>query len=291
MYYSEQIEAYLRNELSVEDKVIFEEMIRRDPLLKNELELQHDIVDVIRHYRKNQLKARLNQVPMDVATTGRSYGYKAAGVALAGLLLVGSLGWLAYDRFAPAHQPEPVTPNKSQQTDMPDSIFGNPSENKTVPATPEVKDQRTPSKDLAPKIQPAVKNTNVPKPEVTVPEDGQNTENTLTKTQEDSRVPSGDITLSPVGKNPKSVQVSIISQDPKHQFHYNFSEGKLVLYGRFEQLYEILDFNSKAGKQVYLYYQQNFYRLNENQVSTAPLQKVNNPQLIQTLKEAREQNK
>jgi hypothetical protein len=292
MYYSEQIEAYLRSELSAEERQIFEEMIRRDPLLKNELDLQNDIVQSIQNYRKNQLKARLNQIQVDSAYSPTN-GYKAAGIALAGLLIVGSLGYLAYDRFLPEKQQSvsQLASDKSVKTDMqPDSIYENKEEDKT--ASPAVKDGRSVSKDFEVKKQEALTNkqTTLPQPNVKEPEISSNDES-IEKKPENVTVPTGDLTPLPATKNAKGIQVSVINKDPKYQFHYSFSEGKLVLYGEFEQLYEILDFNSKEGKQVYLFYQENFFKLNENQAIAVPLVKVNNPQLIKKLKEAQQHNK
>ena len=92
----------------------------------------------------------------------------------------------------------------------------------------------------------------------------------------------GDI--APVAtKDNLGVKVSVNNATP-YKFHYSFADSKLYLYGDFSQLYEILDFNNKEGMQLYLFYQSNFYKINESQTNVAPLLKVNDPSNDQEIK-------
>jgi hypothetical protein len=100
--HSEIIEAYLRNDLSVEQKADFEELVRQDPLLYNEFMLQKDVVSGLQQHRKSQLKARLNQV--DVSNPVQLGGIGVLGLWLAGASLIGLLGWFAYSNIN-AEQP------------------------------------------------------------------------------------------------------------------------------------------------------------------------------------------
>ena len=61
MHQSEQIEPYLRNELSLADKAIFEETISRDPLLKSEVQFQEAVINGIQEYRKKPIKGQACQ--------------------------------------------------------------------------------------------------------------------------------------------------------------------------------------------------------------------------------------
>src|SRR4051812_15209527 len=96
---SNMIEAYLRNELSPVEKAAFEKRIAQDPLLKNELELQKDIITTLQDHRKAELKHRLNQIDVSDGSNLSSY------LRLFGLIGIPLLGfglWMYLQRPAPA---------------------------------------------------------------------------------------------------------------------------------------------------------------------------------------------
>jgi len=64
-FYSEKIDAFLKNELTERDKQIFEQMIEQDPVLKSEFVIQKEIFDALYLRRKLELKQRLNRVEVD----------------------------------------------------------------------------------------------------------------------------------------------------------------------------------------------------------------------------------
>jgi hypothetical protein len=289
MFQSEQLEAYLRNELSAEETRQLEDMLQRDPLLQNELNLQKDIVQVIQEQRHSQLKARLNHIDTDTATVPGE-GFRVAGWALAGLLTLGIGGFLAYEQFKPGEIVKPVvTENQAPVRKQP--VPETQIDQREVPV---IQSNSQKKEALVVKKQTAKKQVDKPVTELVPPisanpDDSQPEDGSIQKDPQFS-MPSGDIT--PTGnKDRQGVKVSVVSEKGgKYSFHYSYTEGKLFLYGDFSQLYEILEFNPEAGKQVYLFYQENFYRLKENQTAIVPLQPVKDPQLIKTLQEAREKN-
>ncbi|MBC8110826.1 MAG: hypothetical protein H7Y04_07185 [Verrucomicrobia bacterium] len=286
MYHSEQIEAYLRNELSVEEKSIFEEMLRRDPLLKNEFVLQQDTVQAIQAYRTQSLKARLNQLPTDTATVSGT-AYVAAGIAVCSLLMIGTV-WF-YNK-----------PEETQKTVQREAQIQTPAK-----VNPQLSEETKPQEIQKPIDTEAKKTIITPKNNHSKPADDNNEqiavildenadkaidENNINKDADNSNVPSGEVT--PSAKTERlSVKVSVISDRKKYGFHYTFTEGKLFLYGDFDKVYEILDFETQAGKEVYLYYGNAYYHLIKNQINISPLTKVNDPKLIQKLDKARKENK
>jgi hypothetical protein len=64
-FYNENLDAYLKSELSAQEKVVFEQFIEQDPVLKSDFLLQKEIFDAICQRRKQVLKARLDKVEMD----------------------------------------------------------------------------------------------------------------------------------------------------------------------------------------------------------------------------------
>jgi hypothetical protein len=286
MYHSEQIEAYLRNELSGEEKKIFEEMLRRDPLLKNEFVLQQDTVQAIQAYRTQSLKARLNQLPTDTAAVSGT-AYVAAGIAVCSLLLIGT-AWFY-------NKPEETQPIIQKEARVQTPAKVNPQISEEIkpqeiqkPMNTEAKKTITTPKNHMPNVEIGKADEQIA---VVLDEtvDKATDENNINKDADNSNVPSGEVTPSAKTER-QSVKVSVINDRKKYGFHYTFTEGKLFLYGDFNQVYEILDFETQAGKEVYLYYG-NAYHLIKNQINISPLTKVNDPKLIQKLDDARKGDK
>jgi len=284
MYQSDQIESYLKNELSLSDKAIFEEMLRRDPLLQNEVHFQEAVIGGVQQYRKDQLKARLNNVSVDSASNISNY--KVATIALVGILSVGVGGWYVSDQANKTLKNTPQAINNIR-IDHKKLENKNISKIETAPIDNSIKSiKKNPdliqSSTVIPKHE--VRKENL-KPFITDTDTIDKEEN-LEK-HDQTKLPTGDI--APVAtKNNLGVKVSI-NHSTQYKFHYSYTDSKLFLYGDFSQLYEILDFNTKEEKQLYLFYQNQFYKINENQSNVGPLIKVNNPQMIKKLNEAKEQ--
>jgi hypothetical protein len=85
------------------------------------------------------------------------------------------------------------------------------------------------------------------------------------------------------------MEVAIVAPDKKHTFHYQFSEGKLLLYGPFDKnLYEILEIHGE-GHAVFLFYRENYFLLDENQSAITKLEAIRDGELLRKLKQYRSQ--
>jgi hypothetical protein len=85
-----------------------------------------------------------------------------------------------------------------------------------------------------------------------------------------------------------SIEVETEANNRKYNFHYLFRNGKLILYGSFEEnLYEILEFIAKEKRTVFLYYKSNYYLLDVKKDTPTELVAIRDPKLIQKLKEHR----
>ena len=86
---------------------------------------------------------------------------------------------------------------------------------------------------------------------------------------------------------PSKLEVTTEPKDKKHAFHYQFSQGKLILFGPFdENLYEILEIHGE-GHAVFLFYKENYYLLDEKETRITPLAYIRDAQLLKKLKEYR----
>ncbi len=279
------IDDYLTNRLSESEKVTFEQQVASDPSLKADVELQKNILDGIKSARASELKAMLNNVPIGTTVSVSFSAMKmAAGIIGAGIL-IGSL----YYYF----QPKGLTDGPNLSTSIQDSLQGNDS----VESTEKIIPTEAPSQEN--NIQPVVaeptlekateskgenKKTsavNQPKLEVADPTDelssaDNQSELVLTENSKSSVILS-------------HIQVETNSSSKKFNFHYQFSNGKLQLYGPFDKsLYEILEINGDSHS-VFLFYRENYYLLDEsqNQITQFPL--IKDGALLEKLKEYRNQ--
>ena len=83
------------------------------------------------------------------------------------------------------------------------------------------------------------------------------------------------------------IQVETDSSSKKYNFHYQFNNGKLQLFGPFDKsLYEILEINGD-NHAVFLFYRENYYLLDEQQNQITKLQLIKDSALLKKLKEYR----
>jgi hypothetical protein len=84
-----------------------------------------------------------------------------------------------------------------------------------------------------------------------------------------------------------TIKVERDSQNKLYTFHYQFLEGKLFLYGPFDEtLYEILEVHGN-NHALFLFFKGNFYHLDESKAEATALNPIRERSLIQKLKEFR----
>jgi hypothetical protein len=59
---TQQIERYLNNDLSQEERIVFEAQLILDPVLKLNVGLQRKIHKLVTHYGRKKIKAEIEQV-------------------------------------------------------------------------------------------------------------------------------------------------------------------------------------------------------------------------------------
>ena len=279
----ELIDDYLTNRLTGEGKIAFEKQVEADPSLKADLQLQKVILESVKKARAAELKTMLQYVPVGGSTGIAQFSVMkmAAGIIGAGLLLAAlnyyfsntgdngpnmstsmedSIKKVNPNDFEPLEEPLERTPKEEKKVEQQTK-----SETK-----PSVKPTESPVKDATHAIKP--------KMDLVDPTKGM--------VEGDSR----PLVSQQTAKTPMSIshiKVDVLPDDKKYSFHYEFSGGKLLLYGAFDKsLYEILEINGEA-KSVFMFYQGQYYLLDEKQTKAAPLQPITDPELISKLKEYR----
>lgn len=270
----ELIDDYLANRLNEQDKKAFEHQMEGDPALKEEVEFQQQVVHGVRQARAIELKSMLNNVPL--GGTSWSGGKIAAAVVSAGLVATSLYFYLKEDA-------QTVSPIEEQHQEIATPPADNTVEPSVVP-TPESKES-TPSNAVQAKEKSKALKENrvsapVRKPDIQVVDPSSE----LTETKE---AVTANATPARSEISASKMEVMTGLSDKKHNFHYQFVQGKLLLYGQFDKsLYEILEIHGDSHA-VFLFYKENYYLLDEQQSEITALEYIRDAQLLKKLKEYR----
>jgi hypothetical protein len=283
----ELLDDYLGNRMDEPSRAAFEQKINANQELRGELEIQQQMISGIKKARIAELKGMLNNIPVPAGqTTGVAVGTKVAlWVAVAGLIATGIYLYVDNDST------EIVVPNTETITpeseDAPaDKDEDKTDENKPTKAThedsPVVSSQESSSekKPIAPpKPGKAVTPDASRKIEVYDPSKELEENNT---DQVNEELNHSQESVTP------SVAVEIDSENKKYNFHYQFKDGKLFLYGPFEkEVYEIMEFFNEEKRTLFLYHKEHYYLLKDNNTSLKPLNAIQDAELLNKLKEYR----
>lgn len=283
---------YLDSEMSEIERLEFENQLLHDSDLKEEYNLQKNIVEGIKQSRKLELKTRLDNIPINTPLY-QTIGFKSlivasitAGIGFGAYYLLSDPDKAPISTVDVTQNQEFIDQNKDIPT-VPDAI--EPiidEEKKAVVGTKKETQQPTAkteypivSKNNVQKEEPEIIQPNVIEPEVV--EQFQEED----FTSEEINVESQINNLEKVKENVESTVEIETVRDRKNKFHYRFFENKLYLLGNFSEMpYEIIELNAKAGKSYFLFYNGNFYRLETEQLKPSPLIKIENDSLVNELK-------
>jgi len=273
----ELIDDYVRGQLEGQEKKAFEQQLQADPSLQSEVTLQQHLIEGIKKARITELKTMLNQVPITGAMqagAGLSAGQIAAVVITSAVVVTSTLFYF---------RPWKSTSNPDVKIEKP--VVENTTPTKTEVTAPEVKTEENKVVAVEPKKKETKKavtsSTKKARPDIQV----------IDPTDELTSNPSNEVkakTDKDLGAVSESrIEVETIDSNKEYAFHYQFNQGKLTLYGKFDKgLYEIIEVNG-AAHSVFLYYKNNYYLLNEKETSIIPLTPIRDGQLIKKLRDYR----
>ncbi|HWZ21424.1 MAG TPA: hypothetical protein VNW06_02150 [Cytophagaceae bacterium] len=295
----ENIEAYLTGKLSASDKLTLEEGMRKDPLLKSEVDLQNDIIESLKNSRKIQLKNRMNNLDVSATSTGVSSAVKIAasfitvGMIGAGIYYMSIFSTNTKDKevVTAVSENNNLNQNQSIQQYNKNNQISTPliekenvvidtdknsrsNSNVNSNATTNSNNNKTSDRNRVSKREP-VAVANVPQGEIFDQEYGIN--------KNDVTIPNGEISEAKV-KKADNVEFGIDS-NIKKDLSYRFSSGKLYLSKDFEeQPYELLELNTSKSKQFYLYFGNKYYEMKSNQTKATRLNEVKDNSILAVLR-------
>ena len=297
--YPKLVENYLEGNLSDADRIAFERKLASDTELRNEFDMQKEIIDAIKQERRLELKSRLDGIKVHWYHTIPNSLKIAASITALTISTLSAYYIIdqntAIDPKVDISEPgniielaEPVAKPLVTKPSANETV----AEEKTLEPKVFIKESEETIRETNTKTTPAEKTVILPDNrefEAFVPEQGSEFEGNTGIDREDMENDEL-VTNTAVAVNPESkVEIKSI-EHKKYDFHYLFKEGRLSLYGSFnDSPYEILEINSRSGKRFYLRYNDHYYSLKRSD-KIMPLVAVTDSLLISELNIA-QQNK
>ncbi|MDN5214232.1 hypothetical protein QQ020_19295 [Fulvivirgaceae bacterium BMA12] len=303
--YFDLIDSYLNGKMTSHEAIEFENQLQKDPLLESKFQLQKDIVDSIRNFRKAELKATLNAVEVGV---GGSFTILkvAAGLGVMALLGIGiyyftgntensDLPEISNNEISENNQGTvekentPIADTKHEKDIAikgADKQITNVTEKKEKSEPVAAETKATENKDINDKSSNIQEVKKPVQPEIKLPEVVEDFDKEEGQISENIKVPENKLNQVTETYLPKTEVVEMDHR--KYAFHYQFYNNKLYLYGKFDNKYEILELNTPTGISIYMFYKENFYELEQNQEKITPLSAIEDGTLIRDLKTIRD---
>ena len=298
---TDQIDNYHAGKMSETEMSDFENAVNSDPAAKAESDFQADIVNGLKEYRKIELKARLDAI--NVGPTWFEFVQQSALMKSLGGVMLASL--IGTGIFLYGERPE------NENSDMPATVIADQTESiEFVWELGNEKESNTENQLDKPSQALSVKEKNKDFDRVVLSE---NEEVALETVNEDSdlNAVSESKVFKPVFEVPDAesvndeqlettgldelpastkaagseVPVDVRSDISRSKsIKYKYFDGKLYLKGDFDKApYEILEINSSAGRRIYVYYLDKYYKVGISDKLT-DLPEVTDDKVIDELK-------
>lgn len=295
-HYVQHIEAYLSQSLPEKERILFEQALTQDPALHQEFLFQKELQEGIQEYRRAELKGRLDQInPQTGWYPWAQTGLFKIGAALTGLAILGSsiYFWPQDTQYNNLPSLRHIDHIDQQSALLLKPVMAEPVAEELLVAEADKEVKTTEAAPKADKTEKKSTGTTTVAESKTTTEEG-----TVEVIKPNVAADFGDTGLnteltepgnSPAGVDNENineinaVEVSV-REDKKYDFHYQFFNNKLYLFGDFHKVpYEILELNHLEGKTHYLYYKGTYYQISDNVQVVAPLVPIEDEQLIKDL--------
>jgi hypothetical protein len=275
----ETLDHYVGNRLNAQEKAAFEQQLANNAELQQALAVQEQIAGGLRKARAAELKQLLKNVPVSNLPSQPSLlGRLGLWTAAAGVVGSGIYFYFNLDDTTAVPATSPTTEIKQDVT----AIAPAPeAEAIQVPA------ETSSSSNAVKKTEHVAPKTATDKTEekagernaIEVFDPGAETENSNASTAAEE---------SPRSSTRSTIVAETDATNKKYNFHYQFKEGKLFLYGTFEKnLYEIMEFFADNKRTMFLYYKDNYYLLNDENDKVKSLTPIKDPALVKRLNASR----
>lgn len=287
----EILDEYAGNRLNPQDRAAFEQQLESDAELKNELSLQREIIEGIRTARKAELKQLLNDIPVSaIPNQGMSLAAKVGlWVVVAGLVSTGLYYYFNHEDTTVV-QPAITNEIEEESTDntVVEDVKPESDDAKVEQPVQQSPVQSQPKSAEKQAVKPAAPKTSTTEPTQEQPSVEPSTLDVFDPSQDAEN--AEQVTAEEIGPkvSTKSSIAVVTEVDKRYNFHYQFKDNKLFLYGSFEKnFYEIMEFFSNNKRTMFLYYKDNYYLLNDADEKVKPLAPINDAALLKKLRDYR----
>ncbi|WP_425390902.1 hypothetical protein [Ekhidna sp.] len=268
----EQIDQYHSGLMNESEKASFEKQLEADPALKAESDLQSDIINGLKEYRKIELKSRLDAInvgPTWMEFVGQSTLMKSMGGVIVASVIGTGIYFLgdkneAVETTTQVEVDAPVTESieyvwnlGAEKEEVSNKELEKPQINQKAVIAEKVEEtvvSRPPSstEELA-----NVDQNETFKPSFEAPTVDDVTEETKFEATGLDELPETTETVAK--EDPIDVETEISKSST---IKYKYYDGKLFLNGDFDKApYEILEINSASGRRIYVYYLGTYYKV------------------------------
>lgn len=271
----EQIDKYHSGRMEETEIADFESQLQSDPALKAESDLQADIVNGLKEFRKTELKARLDAI--NVGPSWFEYAQQSTLMkSMGGVIVASIIGSGIYflgekDGVVETSNPITIDAPIYESTDFVLELGDdNASENETGLEKPIIAEKRRvtePQSENSNTAQVIVESTNVSKDEPTKAEVFKPSFEAppVLAIEEDGKFNSSELDELPENNSAvtKEVPIDVRTENNRSStIKYKYFDGKLFLSGDFDKApYEILEINSADGRRIYVHYLGTFYKV------------------------------
>lgn len=290
----EQIDKFHSGRMGEAEMSDFKQQLESDPSLKMESDLQADIVNGLKEFRKNELKARLDAInvgPSWVEFVQQSALMKSMG----GVIVASVIGTGIYflgEKNESIDTSNPITIEAPKYEaieyvwDLGLETNANEDTDLDKPVALETSSESTEKSDSEPvlasttaEVQSTTKlEVKAFKPTFETPNVENIEEGDQFVSSELDELPESNV--SAVDNDPIDVKTEVTKSTT---IKYKYYDGKLFLNGDFNKApYEILEINNTVGRSIYVYYLGNYYKVGIADRLTV-LPQVGDKELIQEL--------
>lgn len=303
----ETIDSFLRGDLSGTELENFNQALKSDPKLQQEVSFQQDIVDSIKKHRHTQLKNRLNSIevsPVSTGTATSTYIKLAASIGVVALLIgtfavvsnrdtevkITSLNSAETPQLkddAISETAKNTTPSNIASTEQKTTVSKAPKlevEDTHASKTASVSDKKTNVKTSS---NTSSSHANQVATHSNLPDDEDMTSEDMSF---DSRVENFSVpTINNTDHSNISASVVKVNIVKEKNLAYRYFNNELYLHGNFSNsTYELFELNNKPSKQLFLYFENNYYELLQGKTKLTNLVPITDKATLLQLAQLRE---
>lgn len=276
----ELLDDYLSHRMAEEDHAAFRQRLQADPDLQHEYALQKRLIQGIRDARAAELKSMLNKVPVPPHNPGSTLVSKVVLAAVVSLVVAAGYWYFTQDEVPPALPPvttqeqQPPTLEKPAlpETKKPEPEAKQPAVRRSTPVETDKNQTSAGTEHSKPSLAKQPDPLQGPAPQGQSNEAAADDANTVDATEEGA-----------------SLAIETHQDHPDYNFHYQFTDGKLVLFGPFDNgRYQTIDLSVDGERVKFLHYNGTYYRLEATDAAIQPLKRVTDPDVLERLDESRQ---